>query len=103
MSCCDCCAVRAEPCAAYHKGVEGYFTCPGPECSASGVAWGTGPYTADSCVCKAARHAGAIGPNGGTFRVSMAPGQSTYGGSTEHGTTTQPYGRYDISIKITKA
>ena len=104
MSCCGCCSVRAEPCSAYHKGAEGCFTCPGgAACGSVGVVWGAGPYTADSCVCKAAQHAGAIGPGGGTFSVAVAPGQATYGGGERNGVAAQPYGRYDVSIKISAA
>ena len=102
MSCCGCCTVRSAPCTSYHKGVEGVFTCPA-DCGAVGVVWGTGPYTADSCVCKAARHAGAIGPNGGTFKVTVAHGQSQYSGGTANGINAQPYGQYDVSIHISSA
>lgn len=104
MACCGCCSVRADSCSTYHIGLEGYYTCPGmPECGAVGVVWGSGPYTADSCICKAARHAGAIGSGGGTFHVKMAKGEAMYPGSTANGVTSQPYGAYDVSVVITSA
>jgi hypothetical protein len=103
MSCCGWCSVKADSCSVYHKGTEGYYTCPGRDCGAVGVVWGTGPYTADSCICKAARHSGAIGPNGGTFRVTMTGGQQSYAGSAANGVSSQPHGVYDLSIAIAAA
>ncbi len=68
-----------------------------------GSVWGTGPYTADSNICTAARHAGAIGPFGGVVRVTGLPGQASYGGSTANGVTTRSWGSFGASIAVEAA
>ncbi|MDF0602030.1 LCCL domain-containing protein [Psychromarinibacter sp. C21-152] len=73
--------------------------CPPPGAFAGSV-WGSNPYTADSDICTAARHAGAIGAEGGEIRLERLPGQAAYEGSTANGVTTEDYGRYDESIGI---
>ena len=82
--------------------MEGFFVCEGEKCASSGSVWGSGPYTADSCVCDAAYHAGVIGDSGGIFKVTKAPGQDSYTGSTQNGYTSQSYGSYGSSITISK-
>jgi hypothetical protein len=67
---------------------------------ASGAVWGSGPYTADSTVCLAARHAGAIREAGGTVTVRMLPGQQRYAGSSRNGVTTLDFGSYPASFEI---
>lgn len=66
----------------------------------SGGVWGTDVYTADSYICKAARHAGALGPGGGQVTLQMLPGQSSYRGSARNGETTRAYGRYGGSYRF---
>jgi hypothetical protein len=68
----------------------------------NGSVWGSGPYTADSDLCRAARHAGAIGPAGGTVRVSPAPGQGSYAGTTRNGITTSRWGSYGNSFTVSR-
>ena len=46
-----------------------------------GSVWGMDIYTSDSSVCRAALHAGAVGPNGGPVTVIPEPGRSAYPGS----------------------
>ena len=48
-------------------GWSGECRCVGGE---TGIVWGTDVYTSDSVVCRAARHAGAVGPNPGTLEPS---------------------------------
>lgn len=74
-------------------------------CSApfSGSVWGVNPYTGDSQVCAAARHAGVIGPDGGVLSVLRRPGQSAYEGSTANGITTGSWGAYGESFEILPA
>lgn len=69
----------------------------------SGPVWGTNPYTSDSALCMAARHAGAIGPNGGVVHVTSAPGQNSYGGSTRNGISSSDYGRWGASFRVSAA
>ncbi len=67
-------------------------------CPASGVAasaWGTDVYTHDSSICTAAVHAGRITlASGGNVTIEMAPGQSSYPGSTRNGITTSTWGSW---------
>jgi hypothetical protein len=98
--CCGCCAAKKK-CTEYSKGQEGFFVCDG-KCGNSGSVWGSGPYTSDSSVCRAARHAGVIGERGGVFKVKQLPGQGSYESSTANGITTSSYGSYDQSMTISK-
>jgi len=60
--------------------------------------WGTGVYTTDSSVCRAAVHAGIIPPAGGTVNVVPAPGLPSYQGSVANGVQTSPYGPWTASF-----
>lgn len=60
--------------------------------------WGSGPYTADSDICTAARHAGVIKGNGGDVRVMLVPGLNAYAGSTANGVNTSDWNGFDASI-----
>jgi outer membrane protein OmpA-like peptidoglycan-associated protein len=73
--------------------------CPATGTAASAV-WGSGPYTADSAVCTAALHAGAITRRGGTVTLRMLPGQSRYPGSTRNGIASIGFGTYDASFQF---
>lgn len=78
------------PCTSYRKGLEGVFHCSGL-CFQGGTVWGSGPFSADSCVCRAALHAGAIEKNGGTFRVTKTKGLDNYKGSESRGIVSYDY------------
>lgn len=94
--------VVAEACRAMPDGQESY-TCACDANSAMRSVWGSGPYTADSDICTAARHAGAIGPDGGVVTARSASGEDSYSGSTSNGVTTQSWGRYGRSFGFGKA
>lgn len=66
--------------------------------SAAGAVWGSGPYTADSDICTAALHAGAIGPEGGPVTAVGFPGQESYPGSSANGVMTSDWGSYGASF-----
>jgi outer membrane protein OmpA-like peptidoglycan-associated protein len=75
-------------------------TCPAEQ-TLRGVIWGTGTYTADSAICLAAVHAGAITRAGGRVTVMPAPGEPTYAGSTRNGVRAQAYEDvWDASIRF---
>jgi len=76
-----------------HRGSNGsVVTCAcAAENTAAGSVWGTGTYTDDSDVCRAALHAGRITTAGGTVNAVIAPGQSSYVGSTQNGVTSSSY------------
>ena len=73
--------------------------CPA-ESTRIGSLWGTDVYTADSGLCLAALHAGAIGRLGGQVSVTAEPGRRAYPGTTRNGLTSSNYGPYDASFRI---
>ncbi|AKU14089.1 putative transmembrane sensor protein [Azoarcus sp. CIB] len=77
------------------------FTCV---CSADrvtdGTVWGTDLYTADSSLCRAALHAGAIARSGGTVTVDYQPGLEAYAGTRRNGVASHDYGTYPSSIRF---
>ena len=77
-------------------------TCPAAA-EATGPVWGSGPYTADSDICTAARHAGVIGAQGGPVLASPAPGAAAYAGSTANGIATGDWGSFDRSLTVSAA
>jgi hypothetical protein len=79
-----------------HAGAT--LTCTCPAGSTSGTVWGSGPYTADSAVCAAALHAGAVPQAGGAVTVRMLPGRQSYARSSRNGISTMSYGSYDASF-----
>lgn len=67
-----------------------------------GSVWGDGIYTADSSICRAARHAGAIEAEGGTLLVTGEAGRSTYGGAVRNGIESEPYESYPMSFRVAR-
>lgn len=71
-------------------------------CPAGGsphTVWGTGVYTDDSSVCTAAVHAGLISFSaGGTVRIQMQAGRTSYTGTTRYGVSSRSYGRWHGSF-----
>lgn len=75
-------------------------TCPAEQ-TLRGAVWGTGTYTADSAICLAAVHAGAITRAGGRVTVVPAPGEATYAGSARNGVRSQAHEAvWDASIRF---
>uniref|UniRef100_A0A1I8J6D2 VWFA domain-containing protein n=1 Tax=Macrostomum lignano TaxID=282301 RepID=A0A1I8J6D2_9PLAT len=66
-----------------------------------GNVWGSGIYTADSSLSKAAVHAGIV-RNGQTkyIRVRVLRGRSSYRSTRRNGVKTRRYGRYRLSYKF---
>jgi hypothetical protein len=98
---CDQLANR-PPLAELVVGASVVLACPA-DCAPSGRLWGTDVYTDDSQVCLAARHAGAIGPEGGIFAITIGAGQSSYEASTRHGATAAGWGPWGRSFGIASA
>jgi hypothetical protein len=98
-------AACTVPCPSGLSGYRGQngltITC---SCSAAaagaGSVYGTGYYTDDSSLCRAAVHAGAITLNGGTVRATVRPGQVTYTGSTKNGVTSYSYWSWPGSYEV---
>jgi len=80
-------------------GTRHVVACPAG-CASTGGLWGTDLYTADSGICRAAIHAGLIGPNGGTVAVILEPGRPAYRGSTRNGIQSADYGAYGKSYRL---
>jgi hypothetical protein len=72
--------------------------CSCPPDGPVGSVWGSGPYTGDSDICTAARHAGVIGAEGGEITVRRVAGQGAYSGSTANGITSNDWGSYGESF-----
>jgi hypothetical protein len=67
------------------------YICPGG--ATPGTVWGTNTYSDDSSVCTAGVHVGLFtAAAGGRMTIQIAPGQSSYGGSTNNGVTTRSEG-----------
>lgn len=66
-------------------------TCPANPSELSPI-WGTGTYTGDSYICKAAIHAGAVTRAGGRVAIQSMGDQQSYAGSTHNGQTSMKYG-----------
>lgn len=71
-----------------------------PEAAGSGSVWGTGTYTSDSRICRAAVHAGAIPATGGSVLVTPTPGRAGYEPSTAHGVASSRYGAWSASFTV---
>jgi len=78
---------------------DGRMTCSCPAgATSSGSVWGSGPYTGDSAICRAAVHAGVISAAGGVVDLVQAPGQDSYEASVANGVTTSGWGSYGESF-----
>ncbi len=93
-------AMAQSACPANALSVQGATTCSCASGDTNSPVWGSGPYTADSDICTAARHSGAIGSGGGVVQVVMAPGQSSYPGSAANGVNTSSWAEYNSSFNI---
>ncbi|WP_377505048.1 LCCL domain-containing protein [Octadecabacter sp. R77987] len=77
--------------------------CRCPEGGAAKSVWGSGPYTGDSDICTAARHAGAVDTAGGAVLVIKRGGQDAYEGGSANGVTTRNWGSYGRSFDVVMA
>ena len=92
-----------EPCPAtlrHHRGVERLACVCEPSAMRSGEVWGSFVYTADSRICRAALHAGAIGAAGGPVTIIPEPGRPGYRGSSRNGVISGAYDSYGASFRF---
>ena len=92
---------RAEACPANVAGLQvgTRLTCACTiEAMASGSIWGDGSYTADSILCRAARHAGALGAYGGTVHARVTAGRASYPAATRNGISSGSWPSYGTSV-----
>lgn len=94
--------LRAQPaCPADFQNQPASLTCAcSAEATQSRTVWGTGPYTSDSGVCRAAVHAGVIPATGGVVAVSRSAGLQSYAAGEANGVATLDYGPWDASFTI---
>lgn len=88
-------ALAQCPSNALSMTVNTQCACPA---SPTGSLWGTGVYTADSNVCAAALHAGAISANGGGVSIILSGRLDAFPGSAQNGVTSSTWGAYDSSF-----
>ena len=72
--------------------------------AASGSVWGSGVYTDDSSVARAAVHAGVlqVGETG-VVQINILPGQQAYQGSSAHDVQSANYGTWSGSFSFVTA
>ncbi len=93
------CSYNATQLPPSSDGAVFQVACPAG-CEATGGLWGTDVYTADSAICKAGIHAGAISPGGGVVSVQLQPGRPAYRGSPRYGIQSNDYGAYNRSYAV---
>ena len=82
-----------------NRALPSPFTCRcDAQATQQGSVWGSDMYTDDSGLCRAAVHAGAIPPSGGTLTVLREPGRALYTGSVRNGVQSSDYGAYSDSM-----
>jgi len=74
-------------------------SCP-PGCDKAAQIFGTEEYTADSPVCVAAMHVGALSDGGGEVTVRVEPGRPAYRGSKRNGIASRDWGAYRGSFRF---
>jgi hypothetical protein len=78
------------------------FVCPASD-GAGATVYGTDVYTADSAVCAAAIHAGALTRGqAGVVTVVTGSGAERFEGSSRNGVTTRAYGPWDKSYTFAR-
>lgn len=84
------------------RGRQAPFTCGcSAEAATIGSVFGVGTYTDSSGVCKAALHAGVIGPQGGQVTLFPEPGRARYGSIMRNGISSVEYGPWEGSFRFT--
>ena len=83
------------PCPSYNAYASQQLVCGPNPASCGGTIWGTGVYTNDSHPCKAARHCGAIGINGGSISTTYLGSRPSFIGTTSNGITSSSYTAYN--------
>jgi hypothetical protein len=96
-------AATTEPCPASWDRVPNAATTSRLSCSCatvppSGAVYGTSMYTSDSSICRAAVHAGAIPPTGGTVTVVRAAGCPSFKNTEANGISSSSWGQFPLSF-----
>jgi hypothetical protein len=92
----------ADPCPARvqdRRGSEEPLSCScDAETAATGTVWGSGPYSDDSAVCRAALHAGLVGDEPANVTITFLPGRNSYSASEANGVMTNDWGSWGGSF-----
>lgn len=81
------------------RGSRASFTCScTAEAGDAGTVWGSGPYSDDSAVCRAAMHAGVVGDEPGNVTINFMPGRDSYTASEANGVQTSRWGSWGGSF-----
>ena len=65
-----------------------------------GTPYGSGPYTGDSSICGAARHAGVLTSDDDLVTATLAPGLDDYPSSYRNGVASRRWGTYPFSMNV---
>ncbi|HET6281177.1 MAG TPA: LCCL domain-containing protein, partial [Polyangia bacterium] len=93
------CSYTANDLPAGAPGATFQVACP-PGCADTGGLWGTDVYTADSSICRAGIHAGAISTGGGVVPVQVQDGRPAYRGSARNGIQSNDFRDYGKSFAV---
>ncbi|MBK7402022.1 MAG: hypothetical protein IPJ34_38690 [Myxococcales bacterium] len=66
-----------------------------------GTVYGSGPYTSDSSVCAAARHAGIL-KDGGEVGVTIVPTAKSFKGSNKNGVSSSNWDKEHVAFTVAK-
>ena len=92
---------QLSACPGNAAGIRGTLSCNcSPNKTSVGTVWGSGTYTTDSSICRAAVHAGVIPLQGGNVSIRTAPGLPRYPASTQNGVTSKPWGPWRSSFSF---
>ncbi|MCX7371979.1 MAG: LCCL domain-containing protein [Alphaproteobacteria bacterium] len=84
--------------ATFPRGASLTCICTGEAALRTPTVWGSGPYTADSHICRAALHAGVIPVTGGQVEVNLAEGPASHPGSMRNAVQTRDFGAFARSF-----
>jgi hypothetical protein len=93
------CTYTANDLPASAAGATFQVACP-PGCADTGGLWGTDVYTADSSICRAGIHAGAISTGGGVVPVQVQDGRPAYRGTARNGIQSNDFRDYGKSFAV---
>ena len=78
------------------------INCPESCIEQKGTIWGSGIYTSDSSICRAAIHSGVLQNMGGLIQMVKMPGLNRYESSTNRYITSTVYGGWPKSFVVSK-
>jgi len=92
-------AATSDPCpSSFQAAGRDEVTCACEPSAATGSVYGSHPFTTDSSICAAAKHAGLLKDAKTTVTAKKAAGCSTYVGSEANGVKTTSWGTYPNSF-----